>query len=131
MDIGECQEKVSWPDFLAWHEWLSIKLNAPDQLCYYLAQVACEVRRSYVQHPGRVNLDQFILKFENKARVEGAASKKILEKMVKAKWMAGVSAGLQKDTPRDKARQNLEILKERKKTAGQRPRPSPPGQKQK
>lgn len=33
---------------------------------YYLAQIACEVRRSYVKHPGRVKLKDFLIKFESR-----------------------------------------------------------------
>ena len=35
---------------------------------YYLAQIAMEVRRSFVKHPERLKLEPFMIQFESKAR---------------------------------------------------------------
>jgi len=65
-------------------------------LHYYLAQVAMEVRRSYVKKPKSVHLDDFILKFKEKRPV-GREEKETIEQLrartarSKAFWL-GITA---------------------------------------
>lgn len=50
---------------LAWKEWLDRRWATHEKLDYYLAAIICEIRRSYVKHPGRVNLKDCLLNFSS------------------------------------------------------------------
>jgi len=50
-------------------EYLDWEANAFDKTCYYLAQIAAEMRRSYIKRGVVVRVEDFILKFTSK-RIE-------------------------------------------------------------
>ena len=51
-------------------EYMEWEANAFDKVCYYLAQVTAEIRRSYVKRGVIVRIEDFIMKFKAKERVE-------------------------------------------------------------
>lgn len=61
--------KTSASQFILWMEYLEWETNAFDKTCYYLAQIAAEIRRSYVKRGVIVRIEDFILKFTSK-RIE-------------------------------------------------------------
>jgi hypothetical protein len=61
--------ETSASQYVLWMEFLEWETNAFDKTCYYLAQIAAEVRRSYVKRGVIVQIEDFILKFISK-RVE-------------------------------------------------------------
>ena len=65
-----CQLEVPSSEFVDWVKYYQGEEDRKwdpryNPLFQYLAQVACEIRRSYVKHPGRVRLRDFLLKFDD------------------------------------------------------------------
>jgi hypothetical protein len=50
-------------EFVRWRVFFEEEWNTTEKVTDYLAQIACEVRRGYVRDPGRVKLDDFIIKY--------------------------------------------------------------------
>lgn len=63
MSLDEVKVKTSASQFVLWMEYLEWEVNAFDKECYYLAQIAAEIRRSYVRRGVLVRLQDFIMKF--------------------------------------------------------------------
>jgi len=59
--VAELAERISFREFLDWLEFLSWWESHHDKDDYYLAQIAAEVRRSYVKHPKTVKTKDFLL----------------------------------------------------------------------
>lgn len=55
--------ETSSSQFVLWMEYLEWEANAFDKECYYLAQIAAEIRRSYVKRGVIVKIEDFIMKF--------------------------------------------------------------------
>jgi hypothetical protein len=69
-------------------EFLNQDVNTFHRIDYYLAQIAAEVRRTYVKHPKRVKLSDFLLKFRFRGggRRSERMSKEERTKVAKRFW---------------------------------------------
>ena len=74
MSLDEVKMKTSASQFVRWMEYLDWEINAFDKTCYYLAQIAAEVRRPNMPKGKTVTLKDFIIKFTS-----GKAEEKPLE----------------------------------------------------
>jgi hypothetical protein len=63
MSLDEVKAKHSASQFIQWLEFLEWEFNSPDKICYYLAQIAAEMRRSQVKSGVVVRLEDFLIKF--------------------------------------------------------------------
>ncbi len=98
MSLDRVQEETSSSQFVEWKEFLRQKkeseffTNAKED--YYWAQIAAEIRRSFVKHPNKVRLSEFLLKFR---KTQGPGKKKMSikerTKAAKAYWGAVFSMG--------------------------------------
>ena len=70
MSLDEVKMKTSASQFVLWMEYLDWEINAFDKTCYYLAQIAAEVRRPNMPKGKTVKLDDFIIKFTSKKDTE-------------------------------------------------------------
>jgi hypothetical protein len=52
-----------WQEY--WEEERQDGLERTEKVEWYLAQLAAEVRRSWVKEPGRVTMDNFLIKFKS------------------------------------------------------------------
>lgn len=70
--------------------WLEDQLERPGRTDYYLMQLTGEVRRSWVQHPGRVRTEDFRLRFEPPGGRPPAATPTPEQEanIAKARWLA-------------------------------------------
>jgi hypothetical protein len=66
MSLDEVKRSTSASQFVLWMEYLEWDINAFDKTAYYLAQIATEVRRSFVKNPTSVKVEDFIMKFKLK-----------------------------------------------------------------
>jgi len=66
MPLQACMRSTTSSEFVAWCEYFEDEWNKPDRADYYLAQIACEIRRSQAKHPGSIKLKDFILRFKPK-----------------------------------------------------------------
>lgn len=64
MPVQELQQKTTSMEFVMWMEYLDREESQHDKMDYYLAQIAAEVRRSYVEKPKKVRIQDLMLKFE-------------------------------------------------------------------
>ena len=69
MSLDEIKMKTSASQYVLWMEYLEWETNAFDKTCYYLAQIAAEIRRSYVKRGVIVRIEDFVMKFVSK-RIE-------------------------------------------------------------
>jgi len=63
MSIDEVQAKHSVSQFILWQQFSEWEANAFDKVCYYLAQLTMEVRRSYTKPGVRLKVEDFLMKF--------------------------------------------------------------------
>ena len=61
--VQEVRQKTTSTEFVLWMEYLEKDTNAFHREDYYLAQIAAEIRRSFVKKPKQVKLKDFLLKF--------------------------------------------------------------------
>lgn len=61
-------EKTTSSEFIEWMAFLDLERNQTNKEDYYLAQVAAEVRRSFVKSPQSVHVKDFILSFTRAER---------------------------------------------------------------
>lgn len=62
------QEETTSTEFVEWQTFLDMEVNDFDRTCVYLAQIAAEIRRGNHKNPQSVEIDHFLLKFEDKAK---------------------------------------------------------------
>lgn len=63
MALQEVMEKTTSSEFIEWMAYLDLEMHQTKKEDYYLAQVAAEVRRSFVKSPQSVHVKDFILSF--------------------------------------------------------------------
>jgi hypothetical protein len=92
MTVDDLKEKITPSDFEEWHEFLQMQRERDDKLHFYLAQIACETRRSYIKHPSTAKLRDFLLKFATpeSREVMSEAHRQHLIAMSKGAWLARV-----------------------------------------
>lgn len=61
-------EKTTSSEFIEWMAYLDLEMHQTKKEDYYLAQVAAEVRRSFVKSPQSVHVKDFILSFTRAER---------------------------------------------------------------
>jgi hypothetical protein len=84
MSLGDVKRKTSSSEFVLWMEYLEWEINAFDKNTLYLAQIAAEVRRSYVRSPKLVKIQDFIMKF-TKGKESEAPTEDVQTRAEKAK----------------------------------------------
>lgn len=103
MTVSELKSQVTITEFLEWQEFFRILRDRHEKLHFYLAQIACEVRRSYIKHPRQAKLGDFLLKFasaeDNRPMTEAELAHKIA--VSRASWLAyaGVKPKGLKESP--------------------------------
>jgi hypothetical protein len=101
---------MTYLEFLVWNRWLDERWNDPDLHCYYMMQVAAEIRAGFSKNPQPVRLSQLKIPFEMKQPGEDEIPLTDAEaKRIEAIWMAklGLLGGGQKQG-REIARQKRE-----------------------
>lgn len=117
MTVEALKEQITVSEFLEWQEFLRIHRQRDDKLHFYLAQVAAEVRKSFVKHPNSVKLSQFLLKFATpeEERIGGKptpAFKEYKASLSKGAWFASIGflpgrkAPSPKQSPKQRAAAN-------------------------
>lgn len=77
---------VTYRQYLAWNRWESDEYDRPDRHDFYLAQIACEVRRGWVKSPGSVSIGKMLLEFRPK-KPKVIMDPKLATVFSKAKWL--------------------------------------------
>jgi hypothetical protein len=72
--LDEVKMQTSASQFVLWMEYLEWEVNAFDRTCYYLAQIAAEIRRPNVKRGVVVNIKDFLLKFVHERQQKPAIS---------------------------------------------------------
>lgn len=76
--LQELQEKTTSTEYIEWMEFLERDINSFHREDYFLANLALEVRRSWVANPNQEKLKTFLLRFsrENETPTTGPLSSK-------------------------------------------------------
>ena len=88
LSVDRVQDETTSFQFVMWQEYLERDANAFHREDFYLAQIAAEIRRSFVKNPKRVSIGDFILKFVNKVVRKGKMTKDERTKEAKSWWAA-------------------------------------------
>lgn len=83
MSLYEVKRKTSSSEFILWMQYLEWEINSFDRTAHYLAQIATEVRRSYVKKPASVKFKDFIMKFSREEKEEKKVSVESRTQMAK------------------------------------------------
>jgi len=67
MSVGQTKASVSSSEYLEWIHFLDKKDTNTEKIEHYLAALTAEVRKSYVKHPQKVRVKDFLFKFVKKA----------------------------------------------------------------
>lgn len=70
MSLDRVKMETSVSQFVLWMQYLDWEINAFDKTCYYLAQIAAEVRRPNMPKGKTIKLEDFIIKFSGKKSAE-------------------------------------------------------------
>lgn len=94
MTVSDLQDRIEYSEFLEWIQYLRIERNSLAKIDHYLAQIAMEVRRSYVKDPNRVKLSSFLMKFSTPEEAEVVDSAKdprsVKTAVSKAAWFGAL-----------------------------------------
>jgi len=87
--VEEIKQRISSSEFTRWQVYIEKEANEFHRQDYFLAQIATEVRRSYVKNPRAVKLKQMLLEF---TEPRFKTKKKIVPTMEESKsfWFAAV-----------------------------------------
>lgn len=98
MSLDEVKAKTSSSQFILWMEYLDWDSNAFDKQNYYLAQIAAEVRRSYIAKGAKVKIEDFILDFKRKDETPRPLSEQQATDRMKKMFFAatGLTGGAKK-----------------------------------
>ena len=90
MSVQRAQFEIPSTEFLEWIAYLDADEDKFHREDYYLANIAAEIRRSYVKDPMKVRTDSFLMKFkkDRKPRKKKKLSIKERTKRAKAFWGA-------------------------------------------
>jgi len=66
MSLDRVKMETSVSQFVLWMRYLDWEANAFDKTCYYLAQIAAEIRRPNVRKGVIVKVEDFVLRFIHK-----------------------------------------------------------------
>jgi hypothetical protein len=72
--VARLQCELSYSEFLEWLEYLREEETKEH---WYLAQIAAEVRRSFVTAPGQIKVTDFLLRSREEKKVQWEKSKEI------------------------------------------------------
>lgn len=61
--LQEVQSETTSTEFLEWIQYFEIEVNEFNRTDYFLAQIACEVRRGHSKNPRDPKLKDFLLTF--------------------------------------------------------------------
>jgi len=92
MSVQRAQSEITSTEFVDWVAYLDDEeINGFCREDYYLANIAAEIRRSYVKEPMRVKLEDFLMKFRSDSKLRKPKKKMNIEertKKAKAFWGA-------------------------------------------
>lgn len=92
--VQEVQGQVTSTEFLLWQEFFNKEVNLFHREDFYFAQLAAEIRRSYVKKPRLVKVKDFIIKYVmSKTSDEVKVDEKTIEantKKSKRFWLGGL-----------------------------------------
>ena len=96
MPVQRLQRETTSTEFVEWLAYMRHDLGVVRREEYYLAQIACEVRRVLRSNPNSVKLRHFLFKFMTGGEKETPPTQEEVEKrtaLSKARWFAIVGVG--------------------------------------
>lgn len=73
---------ITHRQYICWLVWLKNQQNIPTKDNYYQMQIACELRRTVVKNPNKINTEDFKLKFVRKNNKDEEISEEEFKKQV-------------------------------------------------
>jgi len=86
--VAELKHRITYTEFRGWVEFLALEQKRETKQDHYLAQIAAEVRRSWVSTPDKVLMKDFLFKYEAPAPLDPK------ERMKRSKSAWGALAGI-------------------------------------
>jgi len=88
MSLDRVKMETSVSQFVLWKEFFKWEVNEHTKQDYYLAQIAAEIRKSFVKNPKEVKDSNFLIKFIFKDRKAVQEDKIQQSKKYKNSWLA-------------------------------------------
>lgn len=89
MPLRRCMRSHTLREYRIWMAYLDEQWNQPNRTDHYLMQIARDVKRVLSRHPGKIQLDDSKLTFEQKAD-KPKQTKEQAAAVSKAAWMGRV-----------------------------------------
>jgi len=86
--VDELRDRMTYTEFVDWITFLALEQERDEKQDYYLAQIAAEVRRSFVADPKTVKVKDFLMT-QKSAKVDAAKEVKPKSKS-KSAWAAAL-----------------------------------------
>jgi len=99
MSVQRAQFEITSTEFVDWVVYLDDEeINGFHREDYYLANIAAEVRRSYIKDPTKVRTESFLMKFKKKDEIERPVKMTREERTKRAKsfWGAVLKSPVRK-----------------------------------
>lgn len=91
--LQEVQRGTTSSEFTMWKVYMEQDINAFHPEYYYLAQIACEIRRVLSKHPNKFKTKDFLIKFQFAGQDKKPPTKEEIERRMalsKAYWFGAV-----------------------------------------
>ncbi len=88
--VSILKEHITVTEFLGWREFFRVQREKNEKEHFYWAQIAAEVRRSYVKEPAKVKLESFLLKTVTRSAQNRIPAQDYNPGLSKGIWMAAL-----------------------------------------
>jgi hypothetical protein len=90
--LQEAKRRTTSSEFVLWQVLFEEEWHHHTKQDYYLAQIACEIRRIGKKHPERIKLKTFLLEFErlDEKKPEEELTQEEYTARSKAAWLGGL-----------------------------------------
>lgn len=88
MTLAECQQRITYREFLAWQRYLDEDWNRPSRTDWYLMQIALRLRQAWFKNGGKAQLSEERLRFDTSTPAQRSRAQ--VSSWMKAKWAAAV-----------------------------------------
>ena len=89
MPVQRVKQETTASEFVVWSEYLKQdhkRRLGREKLDYYLAQILCEIRRSYVKNPQNVKSSDFFIEFTDEEKKKQPITREEAAKASKRRW---------------------------------------------
>jgi hypothetical protein len=91
--VEQLQAQITYSEFLEWQEFFRLETEKHTKADWYMAQLAAEIRMSFVSEPKKVRMKDFLLRFATPEEITESSSEDARRQHIarsKAAWFFAV-----------------------------------------